>query len=92
MRYWLSSGNRLVDNGIATASEMGVYTEKGEWIIEGHGVDPDIVVDNLPNATFRGSDAQLDAAIQFLKKKMTEEPVVIPEFPPLPNKAFEYKK
>ena len=89
---WLSSGNRLVDNGIATAAEMGVYTEKGEWIIEGHGVDPDIVVDNLPNATFKGGDTQLDAAIQFLKKKMVEEPVVIPQFPPLPNKAFEYKK
>jgi len=89
---WLSSGNRLVDNGIATAAEMGVYTDKGEWIIEGHGVDPDIIVDNLPNATFKGSDAQLDAAIQFLKKKITEEPVVIPEFPTLPNKAFEYKK
>lgn len=89
---WLSSGNRLVDNGIATAAEMGVYTDKGEWIIEGHGVDPDMVVDNLPNATFKGNDAQLDAAIQFLKKKMAEEPVVIPPFPPLPNKAFEYKK
>lgn len=88
---WLSSGNRLVDNGIATASEMGVYTEKGEWIIEGHGVDPDVVVDNLPNATFKGTDAQLEAAIRFLKKKMADEPVVIPEFPPLPNKAFEYK-
>jgi tricorn protease len=89
---WLSSGNRLVDNGIATAAEMGVYTEKDGWIIEGHGVEPDIVVDNLPNATFLGCDAQLDAAIQFLKKKMTDEPVVIPQFPALPNKSFDYKK
>jgi len=89
---WLSSGNRLVDNGIATASEMGVYTENGEWIIEGHGVDPDMMVDNLPFATYRGEDAQLNAAIQFLKKKMADEPVTIPPFPPLPNKAFEYKK
>lgn len=89
---WLSSSNRLVDNGIATASEMGVYTENGEWIIEGHGVDPDIEVDNLPFATYNGEDAQLNAAIQFLKKKMADEPVTIPPFPPLPNKAFEYKK
>jgi tricorn protease len=71
---------------------MGVYTEKGEWIIEGHGVDPDIVVDNLPYATYKGEDAQLNAAIEFLKKKIADEPVVIPPFPPLPNKAFEYKK
>ncbi len=40
---WLSSSNVLVDNGIATAAEMGVYTDDGDWIIEGHGVDPDIV-------------------------------------------------
>jgi len=49
-------------------------------------------VDNLPNATFKGGDAQLDTAIQFLKKKMAEEPVAIPPFPPLPDKAFDYKK
>lgn len=87
---WLSSSNRLVDGGIATASEMGVYTEDGEWIIEGHGVDPDQVVDNLPYATFRGKDAQLEAAIQFLQKKMKEEPVTIPPFPPMPDKSFKY--
>jgi tricorn protease len=89
---WLTSSNRLVDNGIATAAEMGVYTEDGKWIIEGHGVDPDIVVDNLPYATFHGKDAQLDAAIDFLKKKMLEMPVTVPEIPRLPDKSFEYKK
>ncbi len=89
---WLSSSNRLVDNGIATAAEMGVYTQDGEWIIEGHGVDPDIVIDNLPYATYKGEDAQLDAAIDFLKKKMVEEPVTVPEVPGIPDKSFEYKK
>jgi tricorn protease len=87
---WLSSGNRLVDNGIATASEMGVYTEDGQWIIEGHGVDPDMTVDNLPYSTYQGKDAQLEAAIQFLQKKIKEEPVVIPPFPALPDKSFNY--
>lgn len=89
---WLSSGNRLVDNGIATAAEMGVYAQDGEWLIEGHGVEPDIVVDNLPHETFQGKDAQLEAAIEFLKNKIKNEPVPIPEFPPLPDKSFEYKK
>jgi len=89
---WLSSSNRLVDNGIATASEMGVYSEEGEWLIEGHGVEPDIVIDNLPHETFKGKDAQLEAAIQFLQKKMKEEPVTIPEFPPLPDKSVKYNQ
>jgi tricorn protease len=89
---WLSSSNRLVDNGIATAAEMGVYTQDGEWIIEGHGVDPDIVVDNLPYETYQGKDAQLETAIDFLKKRMMEAPVTVPEIPRLPDKSFEYKK
>ncbi|HKB94680.1 MAG TPA: S41 family peptidase, partial [Gaiellaceae bacterium] len=45
---WLSSSNVLVDRGIATAAENGVYGPEGHWLIEGHGVDPDIVVDNPP--------------------------------------------
>ena len=56
---WLSSSNVLVDRGIATAAEFGVYGPEGTWLIEGHGVDPDIVVDNLPHATWKGEDAQL---------------------------------
>ena len=51
---WLSPSNFLVDRGIATAAETGVYGPDGDWLIEGHGVDPDIVVDNLPHATFDG--------------------------------------
>ena len=81
---WLTSSNRLVDRGIATAAEFGVYTLEGEWLIEGHGVDPDIVVDNLPHATFGGQDAQLEAAVEFLRRKLEEEPIeefVVPEHP-----------
>ncbi|HEV2355920.1 MAG TPA: hypothetical protein VGR89_16840, partial [Puia sp.] len=78
------------DNGIASAAETGVYGSEGKWLIEGHGVDPDIVVDNLPYATFRGADAQLDAAIDYLKKKIAAEPVVVPPAPPHPDKSFRY--
>jgi len=89
---WLTSSNRLVDGGIATAAEFGVYDENGEWLIEGHGVDPDIVVDNLPHETFKGKDAQLEAAIEHLKKLIEEDPRDVPPPPPYPNKSFEYKE
>ena len=84
---WLTSSNRLVDGGIATAAEFGVYGPEGEWLIEGWGVEPDIVVDNLPHATFQGEDAQLQAAIDYIRKKIAEEPVdpVLP--PPHPDKS-----
>ncbi|UCC43020.1 MAG: PD40 domain-containing protein [Candidatus Zixiibacteriota bacterium] len=84
---WLSWSNRLVDRGIASAAESGVFGPEGEWLIEGHGVDPDIVVDNLPHSTFGGEDAQLDAAIRYLKEQIREHPVETPEPPPYPDKS-----
>lgn len=85
---WLSSSNVLVDRGIATAAEFGVFGPEGEWLIEGHGVEPDMVVDNLPHATFNGRDAQLEAAIAYLQKEIADKPVEIPPPPPHPNKSF----
>lgn len=86
---WLSSANRLTDNGIARAPMMGVYSEDGEWLIEGHGFVPDIEVDNLPHATFKGKDAQLEAALEFLRRKISEDPRTVPNPPPYPDKSFK---
>ena len=88
---WLTSSNRLVDGGIATAAEFGVYAD-GKWLIEGHGVEPDLVVDNEPFETFKGKDAQLEAAIKFLQEKLAKEPVSVPKAPPYPDKSFKYKE
>ena len=83
---WLSSSNILVDRGLASAAETGVYGPEGEWLIEGHGVDPDIVVDNLPHATFQGKDAQLEAAVKHLQELIKKQPVEVPKHPPYPDK------
>lgn len=88
---WLSGENVLVDWGIATAAMFGVYGPEREWLIEGHGVEPDIVVDNLPHSTFNGKDAQLDAAIDHLQKLIKEDPRPVPEHPPYPDKSFKYE-
>ncbi|HEX2534237.1 MAG TPA: S41 family peptidase [Chitinophagaceae bacterium] len=87
---WLSSSNRLVDNGIASAAEFGVFGPEGQWLIEGHGVDPDIVVDNLPFETYKGKDAQLEYAVDYLKKLIKEKPVPDPKAPAYPDKSFKY--
>ena len=88
---WLSSVNRLSDGGLARAPMSGVYGPEGEWLIEQWGVDPDIVVDNLPHATFMGEDAQLDVAIRYLLDEIERDPRVVPPPPPYPNKRFEYR-
>ncbi len=86
---WLSASNWLVDRGIATAAEFGVYGPEGKWLIENHGVEPDIMVENPPHATFKGEDAQLARAIEYLQDEIRRKPVEVPPVPPHPDKSFK---
>jgi tricorn protease len=88
---WLSFDNTQADNGIASAAETGVYAD-GKWLIEGHGVDPDMVVDNLPHASFSGNDAQLEAAIKELQAEIKADPRPVPPAPQHPDKSFKYRE
>lgn len=87
---WLGSANRLSDGGLARAPSNGVYGPEGEWLIEQIGVVPDIEVDNLPHATFNGSDEQLDYAIRYLLEAIERDPREVPPAPPYPDRAFDY--
>ncbi|MEO5616523.1 MAG: S41 family peptidase, partial [Candidatus Eisenbacteria bacterium] len=84
---WLSQDNFLVDRGIATAAEIGLFVPEGAWLIEGRGVDPDIVVDNLPRATAEGHDAQLEATVRHLLAEIARSPRVKPQPPAYPDKS-----
>lgn len=42
----------------------------GQWIIENHGVDPDILIDNDPVKEWSGEDQQLDRAIEEVMKDL----------------------
>ena len=77
----------LVDGGQFFKPEFGLYSKDGkEWIIEGHGVDPDIVVDNDPAKEFGGEDQQLDRAIQEIQQEMKTKGYQLPSPPPYPNR------
>jgi hypothetical protein len=84
---WLSSDNKLVDGGIASAPEVGTFNSNFGWGlgIEQIGVKPDYVVDNDPRETFDGIDRQLEEAIQLLSTWLQEEPVRFPQSPPNHN-------
>jgi len=77
----------LVDGGQFFKPEFALYSKDGkEWIIEGHGVDPDIIVDNDPGKEFRGEDQQLDRAIQEIQAELKTKGYELPPVPPYPNR------
>jgi len=88
---WLSFDNTQADNGIASAAETGVYAD-GKWLIEGRGVEPDMVVDNLPYQTYAGKDEQLHAALKELEQEIEADPRPVPKAPPYPDKAFKTRQ
>jgi tricorn protease len=77
----------LLDGSYLNKPEFSRYDVEGkEWIIEGHGVDPDIVVDNDPAREYAGVDDQLSKAIEVIKEKLKTEEKKIPEPPPYPKR------
>jgi len=75
----------LLDGGNVTFPEFGIYSLDGEWVVENHGVDPDIVVDNLPHEEIAGRDPQLEKAVEVLLEKIRQEPIRLPEVKRFPQ-------
>ncbi len=77
----------LVDGGQFFKPEFAPYSKDGkQWIVEGYGVDPDIVVDNDPGKEFRGEDQQLDRALQEIQEELKTKRYDLPPVPPYPNR------
>jgi len=78
----------IVDGGTLNRPEFSRYDVDGkEWIMEGYGVDPDIVVDNDPAKEFDGIDEQLAKAIEVIKEELKNVKYKLAEPPPYPNKS-----
>jgi tricorn protease len=77
----------LLDGGALFKPEFATYGKDGQgWIIEGHGVDPDIVVDNDPAREFAGIDDQLNKAIEVILEELKTKGKELPPVPPYPIK------
>ena len=46
--------------------------ETGQWIVENHGVDPDILLDNDPVKEFAGVDQQLEKAVEVALEQLKD--------------------
>jgi tricorn protease len=78
----------IVDGGFLNRPEFSRYDVDGkEWIMEGYGVDPDIVVDNDPAKEFEGIDEQLNKAIEVIKEELKNFKYRIPDPPAFPDKS-----
>ena len=72
----------LMDGGYVTRPEFSLYGLDSQWLIENHGVQPDIVVDNTPDQVMAGHDPQLEKAIDIVMKEIQEHPKKLPPNPP----------
>ena len=76
--YW-----PMMDGGYVTIPEDAIYSLDSQWIVENHGVDPDVEVENQPADLLAGHDAQLETAIAMMVKAIDAKPSTLPAPPPL---------
>jgi tricorn protease len=70
----ISGAPSLVDGGSITVPTFRMFDPKGQWFAEGHGVDPDIPVEDDPARLARGADPQLQRAIEEVTKRVAAQP------------------
>jgi tricorn protease len=79
----------LRDGGLITQPEFGGWDPSGKvWIIEGHGVDPDVVLDLGPDGFLGGKDVQLDYAIDYLMREIAKDSRELSPAPPVPPRPL----
>jgi tricorn protease len=70
----------LMDGGRVMAPRVAIGGLHGQWEVEGHGVAPDIEVQQDPKLVREGHDPQLEAAVATAMKELREHP--IPHYTP----------
>ena len=80
----ITSHGPLMDGGDVRVPEFATNSIDGSWIIEGHGVDPDIEIENDPESVLAGKDPQLARGIAEVLRRIREDPRPRPTRPPGP--------
>ncbi len=75
-----------IDNGTVEQSNNGFFGKESKWLIENHGGDPDVYIDNDPASVQQGKDVQLDKGIETILQEIKDHPYVPWVQPPYPNK------
>ncbi len=78
----------LIDGGSIVTPSYAPYDKDGkEFIIEGRGVVPDIIIENDPAEQYKGIDAQLNKGIEVILQELKEKPVIYAPIPAFPDKT-----
>jgi tricorn protease len=77
----------LIDGGSVFVPEFGTNALDGSWVIEGHGVDPDIVVENDVTSLLAGRDPQLERGVAEVLAAIDADPKRLPQRPAPPVKT-----
>jgi tricorn protease len=72
----------LLDGGYITVPEEALYGLDSQWVIENHGVVPDMTVDDSPADWIGGHDPQLEAGVHYLLDELKKHPAGLPPPPP----------
>ena len=75
-----------IDNGSVEQSNNAFYGADGKWLVENHGADPDILIDNDPESVAAGHDAQLEKAIEVALQRIKDHPFQFAPQPAYPKK------
>lgn len=82
----ISGMPNLIDGGTITSPSFRMYNPDGTWFKEGHGVDPDIPVDEDLGLMSKGIDPQLERAITEIKLEMKNKGYTAPKQPAYQNR------
>ena len=91
MRTWgglvgLNGNPALIDGGYVNVPNAGFFSEEGKWLIENHGIDPDLQVVDDPAFMVNGEDPQLDVAVKLMLKEIKRAPRKPVRRPPYPDR------
>jgi tricorn protease len=75
----------LMDGMGITAPRIAIYTMRGQWEIENHGVAPDVEADLDPAAWRAGHDTQLEKGVSIALDSLAKHPPTVVKRPAFPN-------
>ena len=82
----------LIDGGVVTVPTFRMYDPDGKWFKEGHGVDPDIEVKEDPALLAKGTDPQLQRAVDEVLKMIEKQGPAKPPRPAYEDRTVKKKR